>query len=70
MFERVIKIRIEKYMMESGNKLLANQYGFVKGRSTVDAITKVKQNIEEKLSKGLEVIAVSLDIKTAFNSIK
>lgn len=57
-------------MKENGSELANNQYGFVKGRSTIDAIARVREILEEKQSRGLEVIAVSLDIKNAFNTIE
>lgn len=40
------------------------------GRSTIDAITRVKEIVREKLGRGMEVIAVSIDIKNAFNTIE
>lgn len=70
MMERIIKIRIEESMRESREFLSGNQYGFRIGRSTIDTIMKVRDIIESKLNKGLEVVAVSLDIKNAFNSIE
>lgn len=68
--ERVIKGRIEEHMQERGERLSGNQFGFRKGVSTVDAIMKVRRMVEEKLGKGLEVIAMSLNIRNAFNSIE
>lgn len=46
-----------------------NQFGFRKNLSTIDALTKVKHFIEKETSQGNTVIAISLDIKNAFNSI-
>lgn len=57
-------------MRESGENISENQYGFIKGRSTVDEIIKVREIIENKLKKGLVTIAISLDIKNAFNTIE
>lgn len=48
-----------------GKFLSENQYGFRTERSTIDTIMKVRTIIENKLDKGLEVVAVSLDIKNA-----
>lgn len=70
MMERLIKNRVEEHLRENGEGLTNNQYGFVKGRSTVDAILNVKGIIESKLKKGMEVIVISLDIRNAFNSIE
>lgn len=52
MMERLIKNRVEEHLRENGEGLTNNQYGFVKGRSTVDAILNVKGIIESKLKKG------------------
>lgn len=68
--EWLIKSRIEEYMREGREQLSGNQYGFRSGRSTIDTVLKVREIIESKLKKGLEVIAISLDIKNAFNSIE
>lgn len=57
-------------MKESGENLSDYQYGFIKGRSTIDAVLKVREIVDNKLNKELEVIAVSLDIRNAFNTIK
>lgn len=57
-------------MREEGGRISGNQYGFVRGRSTVDAIMKVREMVKNKQDKGLEVIAVSMDIKNAFNTIE
>lgn len=70
MMERIIKNRIEESMRGSWGFLSENQYGFRTGRSTIDTIKKVRKIIKNKLDKELEVVAVSLDIKNAFNSIE
>jgi len=46
------------------------QFGLTEGVSTVDALSAVTDYINEKLDKKLLVIAVSLDIKNAFNSVR
>lgn len=46
------------------------QYGFRRGRSTVDALNRVKSFIEEARDEGLMTCLVSLDIKNAFNSCR
>lgn len=68
--ERVIKERMEKFMAEGGKKLSMNQFGFRKGKFTVDAIIRVKELVNEKLEGGSVVLAMSMDIKNAFNSIE
>ncbi|CAB3243830.1 unnamed protein product [Arctia plantaginis] len=49
--------------------LADNQYGFRQGRSTVDAIMRVKALAEEAVSRSEVVSAVSLDIANAFNTL-
>lgn len=70
MFERLIKSRIEGFMSEGGKGLSKYQYGFVKGKSTMDAIGHVKEWTEGRVEEGRCVLAISLDIKNAFNSIE
>lgn len=69
-YERVIGERINKYMIESGNVISRNQYGFRRGYSTIDAIGMAKSIIEEKINSGAHVMAISLDIFNAFNSVR
>lgn len=69
--ERIIKGRMEEHMRrEEGSKLSKNQYGFRKGKSTVEAVMKFKEIVQDKQGRGLEVLAINLDIKNAFNSIE
>ena len=52
------------------NKLLyENQYGFLRGRSTVHNITKLTNRISHDLNEKKFVIGVFLDIKQAFDSV-
>ena len=52
------------------NKLLyENQYGFLRGRSTVHNITKLTNRISHDLNEKKFVIGVFLDIKKAFDSV-
>ena len=52
------------------NKLLyENQYGFLRGRSTVHNITKLTNRISHDLNDKKFVIGVFLDIKKAFDSV-
>ena len=45
-----------------------NQYGFTPKKSTVDAVTDVRQHIEPHLNRGEVAIIISLDIQEAFGS--
>lgn len=72
-FERILVERINTWI-ETRQKdgfytLSNNQFGFRKNKSTVDALIKVRKYIESQTGKGNVVIAISLDIKNAFNSI-
>jgi hypothetical protein len=67
--ERIIAGRINNYLKESKN-LHKNQFGFLEGRSIVDAIIKTKNIVMENLIKRRSIIIVSFDIKNAFNSLK
>ena len=53
----------------SGHGLADNQYGFRKGRSTIDAINNVLDYTRSAVSQGGLAPAVSLDIVNAFNSL-
>jgi len=47
----------------------SNQYGFVEGKSTVDALRHVVEIVENAFINDSAVVAVSLDIENAFNSL-
>src|SRR5699024_5966083 len=64
--ERIIKNRIELFA-EPQKLLGANQFGFMRNRSTTDA-QKYLQNAIDKRKKGEKAILVSLDIKSAFDN--
>jgi hypothetical protein len=49
--------------------LQEGQYGFRRGRSTTDAIIRVRSFVEEAERRGWVALAVSLDIVNAFNSL-
>lgn len=73
--ERIIMNRIntwmDKRLIDGFWIISGNQYGFKRNSSTIDALMKVKvrQYIETNLAQGNIVIAISLDIKNAINSI-
>ena len=67
MFERVVASRIITRMGK--NDLSPNQYGFRAGRFTIDALVRVRDDIRETLRRGGVAIAISIDVKNAFNSI-
>ncbi|RLU25667.1 hypothetical protein DMN91_001824 [Ooceraea biroi] len=47
--ERVILHRIDEYIEEKGPAISANQFGFLKGKSTIDAIATVKRIVSEAI---------------------
>nr|XP_041632157.1 uncharacterized protein LOC121502527 [Drosophila kikkawai] len=67
-FERVISARLSQAIEVAGG-LSPEQYGFTKGKSTLDAITRVVNVAQDAIAgtrwKGL---LVTLDIRNAFNS--
>ncbi|CAK9813933.1 Putative 115 kDa protein in type-1 retrotransposable element R1DM [Anthophora plagiata] len=69
LFERILAARLVSHLSAVGPDLSEEQYGFRKGRSTLDAVKRVRDLAEEAVSQGEAVIAVSLDIVNAFNSL-
>lgn len=70
LLESIIVERINTWLDENPDLQLSNhQFGFRKGRSTCDALLLVKSIIEETWREGGVTIAVSIDIKNAFNSL-
>jgi len=65
LFERIIAARLQEHLSQVGPDLAKNQFGFRKGRSTMDAIRRVRAFAEEATSRGGVAITVSPDI---FNS--
>jgi len=71
LFEKLIVQRLREYLVRTGNQP-TNQYGFRPGRSTVDAMERLKAIIKD--SKGRTstynkfVGMLTLDVKNAFNS--
>lgn len=69
LFERLLAFRIVRHLTEVGPDLDEQQYGFRVGRSTIDAIKKVRALSEEAVEEGDVLLAVSLDIANAFNTL-
>jgi hypothetical protein len=69
LLERIVAGRIVRHLTSTGPNLAESQYGFREGRSTIDAITSVKAFSDEEVSRGGVVVAVSLDISNAFNTL-
>ena len=69
LFERIIAARLGQHLSRDGLDLAANQFGFREGRSTIDAILQVKALSDQVTSGGGVLIAVSLEISNAFNTL-
>jgi len=72
LYERIISNRIEEAMDKEKTGLASNQYGFRKGRSTIDAIAKVMEVVADA-GKGAIYqrqlcVLITLDVANAFNS--
>lgn len=66
--EHLVKNRLEWYL-ESNNCLSGSQYGFRKGRSTMDSIGILTSDIRLAFSKNESVLATFLDIKSAYDNV-
>jgi len=69
LLERIVASRLQTHLSQVGPDLAESQIGFREGRSTVDAIHRVRAFAEEAVSRGGVVAAVSLDISNAFNTL-
>lgn len=69
LFERIIADRLVEHLVRTGPDLDDRQFGFRRGRSTIDAVHRVKTMAAEAIGRREVLLAVSLDIANAFNSI-
>jgi len=69
LFERVLAARLRRHLFQVGPDLADCQFGFREGRSTVDAIKRVRAFSDGAVSRGRVALAMSLDIANAFNSL-
>lgn len=69
MFEKILAARLRKHLSLVDPDLDKCQFSFREGRSTVDAVLHVRSLAEEAIGQGRGVVAVSLDIANAFNSL-
>lgn len=67
--ERVISRRIQERLSGVGPNLHECQFSFRRGLSTMDAVLWVKNFAQRQIGEGRVVLAVSLDITNAFNSL-
>lgn len=70
LLERIIAGRLNNYIEVSAPATISSrQFGFRRGRSTVDALDAVVSSIKYWTKKNYYAISVGLDVKNAFNSI-
>ncbi|XP_063367024.1 uncharacterized protein LOC134655491 [Cydia amplana] len=69
LFERIICCRLVEHLRGVGPDLSEHQFGFREGRSTVDAVARIKALSDEAVDHGGVLLAVSLDIANAFNTL-
>ncbi|XP_017881850.1 uncharacterized protein LOC108625978, partial [Ceratina calcarata] len=69
LFERVLAARLVQHLSRDGPDLADCQYGFRQGRSTMDAILRVRSLSEQAVSQGKVALGVSLDVTNAFNTV-
>lgn len=67
--ERIIAERISAALQVPGNGLADRQYGFREGLSTVEALFVVRDYAVRAREDGQSTVAISLDIRNAFNSL-
>lgn len=67
LYEIIIKTRLEVEIDKRGG-LNENQFGFRKGRSTIDAIAKVQSLAKKAKNERKWCAMVTVDVKNAFNS--
>lgn len=68
MLEFLLSRRLDDHISSRGN-LSPNQYGFRKNMSTDDAVRQLHNTIVNEANDGKFCLAISLDIKNAFNTI-
>jgi len=69
LLERVIAGRLVQHLEQVGPDLHERQYGFRRGRSTMDAILHVRSLADSAVQEGGVAVGVSLDITNAFNTL-
>ena len=65
--EKVIKRRIEEFAETNPQILHPHQFGFRRGKSTIDALFDIKSTVNQKLLDKNKVALISFDVKGAFD---
>lgn len=66
-YENILNTKLTEELEQNAN-LNENQYGFRKGRSTIDAIDKVLNICKEAKRQNKWTMIILLDVKNAFNT--
>ena len=68
LFERLVQRRVE-HLVEFGDCIPPNQYGFRRGRSSLDCVAAVVCDFLSGFGSGESSYALALDLKGAFNAV-
>ncbi|KAI5717436.1 hypothetical protein M8J77_005918 [Diaphorina citri] len=68
LMEHLLRARLEKEIEDRGG-LSSRQYGFRKGKSTIDAVHRVMEIAAGAKARNEACVMVALDIRNAFNSV-
>lgn len=68
-YEHILKQRLEEEIRKKGD-YAQHQYGFRRGRSTVDALMEVQRFAKEAKDGNKSAIMVTIDVKNAFNTLR
>ncbi|KAJ8737040.1 hypothetical protein PYW07_000311 [Mythimna separata] len=66
--ERIVNKRLMKYL-EDKKLLSPNQFGFRRGKSTSDAVTKLVDCVVKNIDMKQKVLSIFLDLKKAFDTV-
>ena len=67
-FERMLQKRLE-FLMERDRCIPANQFGFRRGRSSMDCVGSVVADVLQGFGRAKSTLALALDLKGAFNAV-
>lgn len=68
-FKSLLVVRIDAHMASTRVGQSDRQFGFRGGRSTDDALRLLRERLAVAVGKGHLAVAVSLDIRSALNTI-
>jgi len=68
LLERVLAERLREWL-DAANGLSSDQFGFRRGRTTVDAILRLRGVVDDATGEGRVALVIGLDVANAFNSL-